>query len=55
MVKDQLNKGETGSGDAASSGFGRFEQILARQNCIGTGTQTVLVKGVKDQGHSKVL
>jgi hypothetical protein len=47
--------GEACSGDAASSGFGRFMQILARQNYIGTGTQTVLAKGVKDQGHLEVM
>jgi hypothetical protein len=47
--------GERHSGDAASSGFGRFMQILVRQNYIGTGTQTVLAKGVKDQVHSELL
>jgi hypothetical protein len=40
-----------------SSGFGRFMQILARQNCIGVDTQTILAKGVMDQlgsGHIEV-
>jgi hypothetical protein len=32
-----------------SSSFGRFMQILTRQNCIRVGTQTILAKGVKDQ------
>jgi hypothetical protein len=48
-VKDQLVKGKAGSGDAASSNFGRFMQILARQNYVGTDTKTVLTKGFKDQ------
>jgi len=34
-----------------SGDFVRVMQILARQNYIGTGTQTVLANGVKDQGH----
>jgi hypothetical protein len=54
-VKDQLSIGEAYSGDTASSDFGRFIQILVRQDYIGTDTQTVLAKGVKDQGHLEVL
>jgi hypothetical protein len=47
--------GERHSGNTVSNGFGRFMQILARQNYIGTGTQLVLAKGVKDQVYSEVL
>lgn len=47
--------GERHNGDAASSGFGRFMQILITQTYVGTITQMELVKGVKDQVQSEVL
>ena len=39
-----------------STGFGKFMQILARQNCIGTGAQTVRARGVLAcRDHTKVI